>query len=103
MMTERPRRSAPMASPFPGMDPFLEDPKIFPNLHQGLIFCLGENLQGRLPEPYYAATGQREWLEIGRRYVEPDVQLHRPNGDAPPRSGSTGGVAVATLTQTPPL
>ena len=42
-----------MPSPFPGMDPYLEIPDWFPDLHDGLIFCLKESLQNLLPESYY--------------------------------------------------
>jgi len=45
--------SIPMPSPFPGMDPYLEIPDWFPDLHDGLIFCLKESLQNLLPESYY--------------------------------------------------
>ncbi len=41
-----------MASPFPGMDPYLESPDWFPNLHDGLITFLVGALMRRLPEPY---------------------------------------------------
>jgi hypothetical protein len=55
-----------MPSPFPGMDPYLESPDWFPCLHDGLIFGFMEALQSRLPEPYYAQTTQRVWLEETR-------------------------------------
>jgi len=48
-----------MPSPFPGMDPYPENPKIFPNLHDSLITYIRENLQANLPPPYYAAIGRR--------------------------------------------
>ncbi len=41
-----------MASPFPGMDPYLESLDWFPNLHDGLITFLVGALMRRLPEPY---------------------------------------------------
>ena len=46
-----------MPSPFPGMDPYLESPEIFPDFHDSLITYLRENLQANLPPPYYAAIG----------------------------------------------
>ena len=52
-----------MPSPFPGMDPYLESPDWFPDLHDGLIFCLKESLQNLLPESYYAQSSQRIWME----------------------------------------
>lgn len=89
-----------MPSPFPGMDPFLEHPDHFPTLHGSLVFCIQEALQPLLPEPYYAKMNQRVWLELSRRYVEPDVNVlraERPTGD-PGR-----GAAVATAAPTEPV
>lgn len=43
-----------MPSPFPGMDPYLEPPTIFPGLHNRLIAGLSEALQAALPAPYFA-------------------------------------------------
>jgi hypothetical protein len=76
------------------MDPYLESPDSFPNLHHDLIFCIKEALQTRLPVSYYVQSNQRVWLEYSRRYVEPDVEVVRA---APrPRTRRTrGGVAVA--------
>ena len=34
-----------MPSPFPGMDPYLESPDWFPDLHDGLIFTIKAVLQ----------------------------------------------------------
>ncbi|MFI5458617.1 MAG: DUF4058 family protein [Isosphaerales bacterium] len=47
-----------MPSPFPGMDPYLESPDWFPNLHHDLIFCIKQSLRIRLPGSYYAQLGQ---------------------------------------------
>ena len=66
-----------MPSPFPGMDPYLENPEIFPDLHDSLITYLRENLQASLPPPYYAAIGRRVWIEASRRSIEPDVHVLR--------------------------
>ena len=64
-----------MPSPFPGMDPYLEGEDLFPSLHGSLITYLQELLQPRLPEPYFAKTNARVWVEMTRRYVEPDVDV----------------------------
>jgi len=53
-----------MPSPFPGMDPFLEDPAVFPDLHDSLITYSRESLQSRLPEPYYCVIGSRIWMAV---------------------------------------
>ncbi len=41
-------------SPFPGMDPYLEDPTIFPDLHETLIGIIREQLAPRLAPKYIA-------------------------------------------------
>ncbi len=82
-----------MPLPFPGMDPYLESPRFFPDLHAGLIFAMKDDLQGRLSEAYYAQCGQRVWLEVSERYVEPDVNVMRERR-ALPHYGQ-GGVALA--------
>jgi hypothetical protein len=82
-----------MPSPFPGMDPYLESPDWFPDLHDGLIFLMKDKLQHSLPESYYAQSRQRVWLEYTRRYAEPDVEVVHLAGK--PRKQSRGGVAVA--------
>ncbi len=64
-----------MPSPFPGMDPYLENPDWFPNLHHDLITYIKQTLQSRLPETYYAQSDQRVWLEYSRRHAEPDVEI----------------------------
>ncbi|MCI0379696.1 MAG: DUF4058 family protein [Gemmataceae bacterium] len=52
-----------MPSPLPGMDPFLEDAELFPDLHNSLITYLRESLNATLPSPYYAATASRTEAE----------------------------------------
>jgi hypothetical protein len=81
-----------MPSPFPGMDPFLENPAIFPGLHNRFIALLSEFLQAALPAPYFAEIGERVWVEVSQRFIEPDASvLHREPG----RGGSSGAVATA--------
>src|SRR5262245_6480259 len=89
-----------MPSPFPGMDPFLEDPTVFPNLHGKLIAYIEEYLQPRLPIPYFAASSERVWLEASERHIEPDVDVLRRRPNAEANGGEQGaGAALATRTQ----
>ena len=86
----------PMPSPFPGMDPYLENPEIFPDFHDSLITYFREALQASLPAPYFAALGRRVWIELARRSVGPDVQIHRAKaGIASPRPKFASPFAVA--------
>ncbi len=70
-----------MPSPFPGMDPWLEDPNVFPDLHDSLIIYLRDAINAALPEPYVASAATRIWID-DEDQREPDVFLTGP--DAPP-------------------
>lgn len=91
-----------MPSPFPGMDPFLEHPDIFPDFHDGFIAYLREALQSRLPSPYVAALGRRTWIEVSERFIGLDVQVARPP-DPAAESRSGAPAAIETLPRTEPL
>lgn len=67
-----------MPSPFPGMDPYLEDPAVFPDLHDSLIVYLSEALNFVLPPPYYCAIASRSWVENFCQALEPDVFVGAP-------------------------
>jgi hypothetical protein len=86
------------------MDPFLEDPAVFPDLHDRLIYCLSEVLNGALPPPYYTGIASRIWVELIHRRIEPDVNVLRPEvpGHAPEEE-SGGGVATMTAVEVEPI
>ncbi len=83
-----------MPSPFPGMDPWLEDRSVFPDLHDGLIFLIKKALNDRLPAGYYATAKTIVWLDDDQRR-EPDVGV-TTRGPKPRVSGGTSS-AVTTL------
>jgi len=64
-----------MPSPFPGMDPFLEHPDFFPDLHGRFHVYLSEALQDLLPPPYFAVIHERLWVEPSARYIEPNTDV----------------------------
>jgi hypothetical protein len=49
---------------FPGMDPHLESPAVWPGFHDAFLFCVREVLQPLLPDRYYAEIRQREELGL---------------------------------------
>ena len=51
-----------MASPFPGMDPFLEDEKLWPEFHHQFVTCLYQILLPGLVDRYRARVGQRHYV-----------------------------------------
>ena len=84
-----------MPSPFPGMDPYLEHPSVFPNLHDKMIVHLEELLQPLLPEPYYAKASNRVWLEYTDEVRIPDVTVLRTNRPVVPAKPEQAGVGLA--------
>jgi hypothetical protein len=85
------------------MDPFLEDPEVFPDFHDRFVIYLSEFIQAQLPEPYYAPVGQRVWIEVSHRYIEPDVNVLRPRALTHPEPRESGAVAVAAPPRTAPV
>jgi hypothetical protein len=52
-----------MPSPFPGMNPYLEDPFFWREVHNRLAVALANDLGARLRPHYYAAIETRTYLE----------------------------------------
>jgi hypothetical protein len=78
-----------MPSPFPGMDPYIENPDLWGDFHGNLIPALRNALNAVLPRQYIATTDRHAWVErVGSEDVAhlgtPDVQVSkqpgRPNG-----------------------
>src|SRR4051812_43844346 len=51
-----------MPSPFPGMDPFLEDESVWPVFHHQLVMCLYQILLPGLVDRYRARVCQRHYV-----------------------------------------
>ena len=51
-----------MPSPFPGMDPFLEDNKLWPEFQHLLVTCLYQAMLPGLVDRYRARVGQRRYV-----------------------------------------
>lgn len=66
-----------MPSPFPGMDPWLEAPGRFPDVHDVLITYIREAVNAALPAPYFARSATRVWVEDDD-IREPNVSLIDP-------------------------
>lgn len=69
-------------SPFPGMDPYLEHPSLWPNVHQRLITYASDALQAQLAPRYYVSIGERVYLETPERSVYPDLWVVERGGPA---------------------
>lgn len=70
-----------MRSPFPGMDPFLESPAHWPDLHDRLAASISAILNESLPSSYYAQLANREQVGVFTEdkvcRIIPDVAIGR--------------------------
>lgn len=89
-----------MPSPFPGMDPYLEDPVLWPGVHQRLITYLGDELAERLPVHYFLSIGERLCIDEPERDIYPDASILEQQKVPPSPANET---AVGTLVPDPPL
>src|SRR5579884_3624733 len=87
-----------MPSPFPGMDPYLEDPAFWSDFHATFINYCREALLDCLPDNYEARIDEKvrlvEVAPAGRKRIEPDVAATRHEPSSPPMPAPAG---VATL------
>ena len=51
-----------MKSPFPGMDPYLEHPSLWPDVHNRLITAVADDLSARVAPRYYVGLERRTYL-----------------------------------------
>ena len=92
-----------MEPPFPGMDPYLERPSLWPDVHNSLIYAIREQLQQQISPRYKAVIAPYvsfEALEIlpTHHTIVPDVGiLERGDRDS---SVNTAVIAPAPLTMT---
>jgi hypothetical protein len=89
-----------MPSPFPGMDPYLEDPAYWQDFHRSFITYCRDALLDRLPEGYEARIDEQVRLvEHGGEPVAvtrlPDVAVTRDDRAA--HRAGTSSQSVATL------
>lgn len=66
-----------MPSPFPGMDPFLEDPGLWPDVHHGIIFEARATLSSQLRPKYFVRIEERVYISDesvpGRTVIGPEI------------------------------
>ena len=67
-----------MESPFPGMDPYLEHPSLWPDVHNRLIAAMADDLSERVAPRYYVGLERRTYLLKADDLVfvgRPDIAL----------------------------
>jgi len=90
-----------MPSPFPGMDPYLERPSLWPDVHNKLISELQTELNPRLPAKYVATVEARIYVmdegDSGRKILGPDLRIEK--SAIPRASRSTKAAAVLEVAE----
>jgi hypothetical protein len=66
-----------MPGPFPGMDPYLEDPAHWPDVHQRLITYIADTIGPPLRPRYHARIGERVYILEPPHLFYPDVTIIR--------------------------
>lgn len=88
-----------MPSPFPGMDPYLENPAIWPDVHHGLIATIRRLINPRLRPKYVARVEQRVYIsdedDPGREVIVPDVRIETRRRPRASLEKHTAGLAIA--------
>lgn len=68
-----------MPSPFPGMDPCLEEPGLWPDVHHGIISEMQAQLNRSLRPRYHVRIEERVYIsdesDPGRRVIVPDLRI----------------------------
>jgi hypothetical protein len=77
-----------MPSPFPGMDPWLEDPDVWRGVHARLITHSADLLQPQLRTlGFFVDIEERVFIEESERHVYPDLAIiERPNPPSTPHA-----------------
>lgn len=94
-----------MGSPFPGMDPWLESPALWPNVHHGLLGAIRDQLQQALRPHFFVDVEERVYVisedDPATRWIVPDVTVVETATPAPvaqPRGAAQVAAASAEVT-----
>ncbi|MGD1716830.1 DUF4058 family protein [Dapis sp. BLCC M172] len=94
-----------MPSPFPGMDPYLEHPDLWPGLHHRLIVRIADLLSPQLRPKYFVSVEVRMYEEKDAKSLLvglPDVSVLSKKSQTN-KSNSTESQVTATATSTKPI
>ncbi len=80
-----------MKAPFPGMDPYLEHPALWPSIHARLIVGIANELTRLLRPRYVASVEDRVFIED--QYRIPDVWVQQGAGTSAPKATGTAATA----------
>jgi hypothetical protein len=88
-----------MRSPFPGMDPYLEEPGLWPDVHLGFISEMQATLNRQLRPKYHVRVEERVYVsdenDPGRRVIIPDLRIAEQLGTSGAIPNQESALAVA--------
>ncbi|NET38424.1 MAG: DUF4058 family protein [Cyanothece sp. SIO1E1] len=91
-----------MPSPFPGMDPYLENPELWPEVHSRLIVALADAIASPLLPNYYVAIEKRTYFAYSEESVLvgiPDVSVLSERKQADQALKTNNNLSTATLSR----
>ncbi|MFM9963169.1 MAG: DUF4058 family protein [Planctomycetaceae bacterium] len=88
-----------MPSPFPGMDPYLENPHLWPDVHHSLAGQIRDQLNHVLPGEFFAQMEQRMEVGILDDEEDEDVSRYIPDVSINAAAWSDRGESVAVIEQ----
>ena len=88
-----------MLSPFPGMDPYLETPHLWPDVHNGLMSQI-QGALNRLIQPHYVARVEfRVYVsdddDPGRKAIVPDLRIESTTNGRSAKHSTSSSTAIA--------
>jgi hypothetical protein len=83
-----------MPMPFPGMDPYLEHPALWPSVHARLMVWMAHQLSPLLRPRYVVSVEERVFIEPPEQQRVPDIWVQKVRDGSSPTV--TAGVGVAT-------
>ena len=93
-----------MPSPFPGMDPYLEAPSIWPDVHHELMSVMRGRLNELLRPRYVVRIEERVYVsdenDPGRRVIVPDLRIAHGVRTSQPPADSTSIATVEPIVVT---
>lgn len=90
-----------MPSPFPGMNPFLEQPDAWPDFHNLFVARLATDINARAPERYYAKVEDQLYIhELAAEHWRPFARTDVSVRDAGTVTSPGGGTATVEAPST---
>ncbi|HFC11214.1 MAG TPA: DUF4058 family protein, partial [Anaerolineae bacterium] len=90
-----------MHNPFPGMNPYLEHPALWPDVHNSLMAAIRDAIVPKVAPNYYVGLESRAYIVSpeGDRFIgRPDIAVISPIGTLPSTQASdSSGVSVLEI------